>query len=188
VRSPADQTHTWFAFLDARLRAAVQAIAVKDASADDSLRGLYISDEQALALAGDLGATDADSLLAAAANRLCLDPVDAAVLAVCAAPEVHPRYGRLYAYLRGDVTRRLPSRRLVAHLLSGDGVDAPDVLDCFAPNRRLAALGALRLLHTDQFVPLVDRPVKVADRLAAFLLGAGEAGAPLAVRRFPLQG
>ena len=186
--SPADETVTWFAFLDARLRAAIQAIAGGEVDADDSLRGLYISDEQALAMVGDLGAADADPLLAAAAARLDLDALDAAVLAVSAAPELHPRYGRLYAYLQDDVTRRLPSPRLVANLLKGDGVDARDVLDRFAPTKRLVRLGALRLIVTDQATPLADRPVKVADRLAAFLLGAGdglpESGAPVVIRRF----
>ena len=151
------------------------------------MRGLYISDDQALALAGDIGSQDADPLLATAAERLGLDALDAAVLAVCAAPELHPRYGRLYAYLQDDVTRRLPSPRLVAGLLTGDGVDAGDVLACFAPDARLTAVGAIRLLAPDPALPLADRPVKVADRLAAFLLGAGrgllETGAPAAIRR-----
>ena len=44
------------------------------------------------------------------------------MLAICAAPELNPRYGRLYAYLQDDVTRKLPSPRLVGHLLSGEGV------------------------------------------------------------------
>jgi adenylate kinase family enzyme len=191
VTSLADPARTWFAFLDTRLQAAVHAVAVQDANPDDALRGLYISDEQALSLAGDLGAAEADPLLAEAADRLGLDALDAAVLAVCAAPELHPRYGRLYAYLQDDVTKRLPSPRLVASLLSGEQVDGRDVLDCFAPARRLMRVGALRLLTPDDAVPLADRPVKVADRLAAFLLGAGpglsETNAPVIVRRVPLE-
>jgi hypothetical protein len=192
VTSPAELTRNWFAFLDARLVAAVKATALQDGNPDDALRGLYISDEQALALADDVGSQDADPLLAAAAERLGLDALDAAVLAVCAAPELHPRYGRLYAYLQDDVTRRLPSPRLVAGLLSGDGVDARDVLACFSPDGRLTTVGALRLLMPDPALPLADRPLKVADRLAAFLLGAGrgllEAGAPIAIRRAPTDG
>ena len=43
----------------------------------------------------------------------------------CAAPELSPRYGRLYAYLHDDVTRKLPSPRLVGHLLEG-GLAATD--------------------------------------------------------------
>jgi AAA+ superfamily predicted ATPase len=181
----------WFEFLDARVQSAVRAVALGDDNQDDALRGLYISDEQALTLAGDLGAQNADPALETAVDRLGLDALDAAVLAVCAAPELHPRYGRLYAYLQDDVTRRLPSPRLVASLLTGDGVEPQDVLACFAPNARLVSVGAVRLLVPDQAVPLGDRPVKLADRLAAFILGAGtgllEAGAPIALRRVALE-
>jgi AAA+ superfamily predicted ATPase len=181
----------WFEFLDERVQAAVRAVAGVDDNQDDALRGLYISDDQALTLAGDLGAQDADPALETAVERLELDALDAAVLAVCSAPELHPRYGRLYAYLQDDVTRRLPSPRLVASLLTGDGVESHDVLACFAPDARLVAVGAVRLLVPDQAMPLADRPVKLADRLAAFILGAGtgllEAGAPVALRRVALQ-
>ncbi len=109
------------------------------------------------------------------------------MLGICAAPELHPRYGFLYAYLQDDVTRRLASPRLVADLLEGAGVDRADVLTSFGTAARLSRGGALRLLQPDGPIALADRPVKVADRLAAFLLGAGgglaEAGAPAPLRR-----
>jgi AAA+ superfamily predicted ATPase len=191
VASPADAPATGFAFLEGRLRAAVQLAAAGDQGADDSLRGLYISDEQALSLAAGAAAVDADARMAIAAARLGLDALDTAVLTVCAAPELHRRYGFLYAYLQDDVTRRLASPRLVADLLNGEGVDRPDVLACFAPGAPLPAGGALRLLLPDGPTPLADRPVKVSDRLAAFLLGAdggfGDAGAPVPLRRVPAQ-
>ena len=174
-------------FLDARLRTAVESAAAADDGAEEALRGLYISDEQALSLAAGTAAGDADSRLASAGERLGLDALDLAVLSVCAAPELHPRYGFLYAYLQDDVTRRLASPRLVADLLAGEGTDRSDVLSCFGVSARLSRVGALRLLAPDGPVALADRPVKVADRLAAFLLGAGgglaEAGAPAALRR-----
>jgi AAA+ superfamily predicted ATPase len=174
-------------FLDARLRTAVQAAAAADNSAEEALRGLYISDEQALSLAAGEATSDADARLASAGERLGLDALDVAVLSVCAAPELHPRYGFLYAYLQDDVTRRLASPRLVADLLADAGVERADVLTCFGVSARLSRVGALRLLAPDGPVALADRPVKVADRLAAFLLGAGgglaEAGAPAALRR-----
>jgi hypothetical protein len=109
---------------------------------------------------------------------------------VCIAPELHPRYGRLYAYLQDDVTRRLASPRLVANLLAGEGVAPEDVLACFDPRSRLSRVCAIRLLVPDPAVPLADRGVKVADRLAAFVLTAGgglvEAGAPAPLRRVAL--
>jgi hypothetical protein len=191
VISRTELRRSWFTYLDERVGQAVQAIAAGDPGSDDALRGLYISDDQALALAGELASEGAEPLLAAAAERLALDELDTAVLAACAAPELHPRYGRLYAYLQDDVTRRLPSPRLVAALLSGDGVESRDVLACFAPDARLMRIGAIRLLVPDPAIPLADRGVKLADRLAAYLLGAGpgllESGAPSALRRVPLE-
>jgi AAA+ superfamily predicted ATPase len=174
-------------FLDARLRTAVQAAAAADNGAEEALRGLYISDEQALSLASGVATVDADARLTAAGERLGLDALDLAVLTICSAPELHPRYGFLYAYLQDDVTRRLASPRLVADLLEDAGVDRADVLTSFGVSARLSRVGAMRLLAPDGPVALADRPVKVADRLAAFLLGAGgglaEAGAPAALRR-----
>ncbi len=150
---------------------AVERVAASDPNPGDPFRGLYISDETALRLTrGDSG-SDADERLAAAGEALGLDMLDAAVLAVCAAPELNPRYGRLYAYLQDDVTRKLPSPRLVGHLLETEGVTTADVMTSFDQARPLRALGALRLLGDPQ-TPLAERPVKVADRLAAHLLGS----------------
>jgi AAA+ superfamily predicted ATPase len=192
VTSPAEASTHWFPFLDDRLRTAVGVAAAVDENPDDALRGLYISDAQALSLATGSSTDDLDTRLAHAAERLQLDALDAAVLAVCAGPELHPRFGRLYGYLQDDVTRRTASPRLAADLLSGDGVERADVFACFGPEARLLRVGAIRVLAVDgPPLPLVDRPVKVADRLAAFMLGAGgglaETGAPVPLRRALVQ-
>ena len=105
-------------------------------------------------------------------ERLALDPLDAAVLAVCAAPELNPAYGRLYAYLHDDVTRKLPSAGLVARLVAGGGVTPGEVLARFARDAPLRRLGALRLIDERGQTPIADRAVKVADPVAALLLGA----------------
>jgi ATPase family associated with various cellular activities (AAA) len=191
VTSTAERGAGWFQYLDDRLRSGVSAVAGGQPDADDALRGLYISDDQALALAGELGAGGCGAALELAADRLGLDDLDIAALAVCAAPELHPRYGRLYSYLQDDITRRFPSPRLVSRLLAGDGVTEADVLACFSPTGRLHRAGAIRLLSQDPPLALADRPVKLADRLAAFLLDAGpgmqEAGAPPSLRRVALD-
>ena len=187
VASTAETAAVGFGFLEERLRAAVERAATASGGADEGLRGLYISDEEALSLAAGPASLDADARVAAVAQRLGLDALDSAVLAVCAAPELHRRYGFLYAYLQDDVTRRLASPRLAADLLAGEGVGRGDVLGCFAPTGPLTVGGLIRLLPLDGPAPLADRPVKVADRLAAFLLGApgrlGDVGAPVASRR-----
>ena len=168
-----------FAFLDARLRAHVERAAAGDPNPGDPLRGLYISDDQALALAADAKADDADARLADAGARLGLDALDTAVLGLCAAPELHPRYGRLFAYLHDDVTRRLASPRLVAELLVGDGVAASDVLACFGHAAALRRTGALRLIEGEgNTTPLGDRAVKVADRARRLPARARRAARP----------
>jgi hypothetical protein len=173
VTSSADRTlAVGFAFLDARVRAAVQRAAVGDPDPTDPLRGLYISDEQAVALAGGERAIEGDERLADASARLGLDALDTAVLGLCAAPELHPHYGRLFSYLHDDVTRRLASPRLVADLLAGEGVERADVLATFARDAPLRARGAIQVIDDgNNTTPLADRAVKVADRLAGFLVG-----------------
>src|SRR2546423_3504983 len=176
-----------FELLDGRIRGAVETVAASDPNPTDPFRGLYISDDLALTLARTASADGLDARLQQAAELLGLDLLDAAVLALCTAPELSPRYGRLYAYLHDDVTRKLASPRLVARLLEGDGVAAGDVLACFAADAPLRRRGALRLLEGGGPIPLAERPVKVADRLAGFLLGSGldEAARDGRVRRVP---
>src|SRR3954451_11180919 len=172
-----------FGFIDRRVMAAVERVAGTDPDPGDPFRGLYISDEVALRLSQGESGSDADERLKAVIAALELDLLEAAVLAVCAATELNPRYGRLYAYLQDDVTRKLPSPRLVAQLRGGDGPSPADVMGAFAAHGRLRHLGALRLLGDAQ-TPLAERPVKVADRLAAVLLGGrmDESVSPTRVR------
>ena len=176
-----------FDFVDRRVMAAVERVAATDPNPGDPFRGLYISDETALRLTKGDSASGADDRLREAARLLGLDLLEAAVLGVCAAPELNPRYGRLYAYLQDDVTRKLPSPRLVGHLLEGEGVSAADVMTAFDRDGALRRLGAVRLLGDPQ-TPLAERPVKVADRLAAFLVGArmDELPAPARLRLVPM--
>ena len=149
--------------------AAVERVAGSDPDPGDPFRGLYISDEVALRLTqGDSARTPTRAC--SRRRALGLDLLEAAVLAVCAATELNPRYGRLYAYLQDDVTRKLPSPRLVGQLLEGEGLSPADVMAAFDADGRLRHLGALKLLGDAQ-TPLAERPVKVADRLAAVLLG-----------------
>ena len=176
-----------FDFIDRRVMGAVERVAASDPNPGDPFRGLYISDEVALELTRGASASSADERLGAASRALGLDLLDSAVLAVCAAPELNPRFGRLYAYLQDDVTRKLPSARLVGHLLEGDGLSAADVMTSLDRDRPLRRHGAVKLLGDAQ-TPLAERPIKVADRLAAFLVGArmDDLPAPLKLRLVPM--
>jgi hypothetical protein len=160
-----------FEALSDRIRIAVQAIASTDPNPTDPFRGLYISDEAAVTLAEGELPSGLDARLAAISKRLELCAADATVLMLCVAPELDPRFGRLYAYLHDDVTRKLATPRLVARLAAGDGVSSDDVLMRFDRSAPLRRAGAIRILDQASQTPLADRPVKVADRLAADILG-----------------
>jgi len=164
---PIPAASSLFGDLEALVRDAVEGVAASDPSPLDPFRGLYVSDEQALRLAREQEAEELDARLDEAGNRLGLGELERRVLAACAAPELSPRYGRLYAYLHDDVTRKLASPRLAARLLGEEAA----VLECFAGDAPLRASGALRLLDAGGPIPLAERQVKTADRLAAFLLG-----------------
>jgi SpoVK/Ycf46/Vps4 family AAA+-type ATPase len=164
-------TTALFGAIDALIRDAVAAVAATDPNPTDPFRGLYISDDQAVALSNGRVQTDVDAALAEAARRLGLGELETVVLAMCAAPELDARFGRLYAYLHDDVTRKLASPRLAARLLAGDEVTTADVLDCFDHDAPLRRSGALSLAEPGGQTPLADRLVNVSDRLAAFLLG-----------------
>src|SRR3954467_11608167 len=166
-----------FDFIDRRVMAAVERVASSDPNPADPFRGLYISDDQALELTRGDSISSADERLAEVTRALDLDLLDSAVLAICAAPELNPRYGRLFAYLQDDVTRKLPSPRLVGHLLAGDGVTAGDVMTAFERDAPLRARGAIRL-QGDSTTPPAERPIKLSNRLAAPLLGVGMDDAP----------
>jgi hypothetical protein len=168
----AERTPGPFEQLEAHVREAVERVAASDPSPLDPFRGLYVSDEQALKLAREGDAAELDARLGEAGDRLGLTELERSALAVCAAPELSPRYGRLFAYLHDDVTRKLASPRLVARLLSAEGASEAEVLACFAAHAPLRARGALRVLDARGPIPLAERQVKTADRLAAFLVGA----------------
>jgi ATPase family associated with various cellular activities (AAA)/Winged helix domain, variant len=174
MSSSADRSLTLsFEALDARIRAAVESVATTDPNPADPFRGLYISDELAVELAREGPGQDVDARISLAARLLGLGELETAVLGLCAAPELGAHYGRLFAYLHDDVTRKLASPRLVARLLADGGVPVARILDCFDHAAPLRRTGALRLLDPGGQLPLADRLLKVSDRLAAHLLATG---------------
>jgi hypothetical protein len=164
----ASATQIGFGAVADRVRAAVQEVAARDPNPTDPYRGLYVSDELALTLGSGVPPLGLEERFDAVCERLRLDSLERAVLALCAAPEVQPDFARMFGYLNDDLTRQSATPRLVARLLSGPGVTAADVLVCFDRSARLAATGAIRV---EGVGPLADQPATVGPLLAAHLLG-----------------
>jgi len=182
--------------LETRVRAAVERRRAADADPEDRFRGLYISDAQVDALlagsngtlvpptADDAAATllaqlddrAAKAVAAGARIRLLdlarafdLEPVDLELLLVALAPDLDPRFERLFGYLHDDVSRRRASVGLALELGGGGGRGTGPDRERLGPLAPLVAGGLLLVEDPDR--PTLTRSLRVPDRVAAHLLG-----------------
>jgi len=106
-----------------------------------------------------------DAGLALRLQHLCaafaLSPAETDALLIALAPEIDPRYERLYAYLQDDVTRKRPSIDLTLNLLTTSFRDKLRQRRLFDDNGRLLSH---RLLYR-----YTDNPNSAATHLAHFL-------------------
>jgi hypothetical protein len=170
------------AMIDAIVCDAVRRVAAADPDPTDPFRGLYVTDDAALKEAAELTGATFDRRLTDVGATLGLDSVDTLLLSACAAPVLDPRYGRLVGYLHDDMTRRLPSPRLLARLLVAAGIPEEQTLVRLAATGGLRHGGAVTLLADEEALPAADRQLKLGDPLAALLLGADLLGAPVDAR------
>jgi hypothetical protein len=182
------------ALLGRRVELAVARRRANDADPGDGFRGLYVSDDQVDALlagatrpALDLVDPDTYSLrasieeqadaleMAGTPSRLRrlarlfdLDELDVELLLIAVAPEIEPRFERLYAYLQDDVTRRHAGPALALELCCG--ADGPASQRArLGPASALVAGGLVSLGEDDR--PFLTRSLSVPDRVVAHLLG-----------------
>ncbi|MFJ9080262.1 ATP-binding protein [Streptomyces sp. NPDC102278] len=171
--------------LRGRVSALVERRAAGDPTADDPLRGLYLSEEavrhllgawpatahggsRAGAVVGGEDAPDPDDRLAALAGRTGLTALDVAVVLVALAPDVDRTFEPLYGYLNDDVSRRRATVGLALDLcgVPAQSAAARSRLHASAP---LAALGLLEVTEPER--PFLSRSLRVPDRLIGHLLG-----------------
>jgi hypothetical protein len=181
--------------VEARIRAAVDRRRATDPDPDDRFRGLYVSDAQVdemlagapaplLPAAPDPAATahlqvveaDADAAEAAGVDvrlrRLVrsfgLEPLDVELLLVALAPDLDPRFERLYGYLHDDVSRRRASIGLALELVGAGGASGAGRAR-LGPSGPLIAGGLLVVEDPDR--PFLTRALRVPDRVAGHLVG-----------------
>ena len=181
--------------VEARIRAAVARRRATDPDPDDRFRGLYVSDVQVdemlagaqaplLPPAPDAEATarleavEADAVAAEAAgvdvrlSRLvrsfALEQLDVELLLVALAPDLDPRFERLYGYLHDDVSRRRASIGLALELVGAGGASGAGRAR-LGPSGPLVAGGLLVVEDIDR--PFLTRALRVPDRVAGHLVG-----------------
>jgi hypothetical protein len=179
--------------VEARVRAAVARRRATDPETDDRFRGLYISQvhvdrllaEKSGPVAPDPGAAKARDEIEAAADaaeregadmrlrRLArnfhLDDIDIELLLIAMAPDVEARFERLYGYLQDDVSRRRASVGLGLELC-GLPSSSAYARSRLAPGAPLVDEYLVQVEENDR--PVLTRPLRVPDRVAAHLLGS----------------
>ncbi|MER6728598.1 ATP-binding protein, partial [Streptomyces rochei] len=182
-----------------RVTALVEQRAAGDPTADDPLRGLYLSDEAVRHLlrtwrppAGDDAAGPAPGAdrsgpapdrLASLAGRTGLTELDVAVLLVALAPDVDRTFEPLYGYLNDDVSRRRATVGLTLELCAVPPHTAA-ARARLHPSAPLLGLGLLEVEEPER--PFLTRSLRVPDRLAGHLLGDDAPDAALLGRLHPM--
>ncbi len=111
-------------------------------------------------------------------ERLGLDRFEHDVLLLALAPELDPRYERLFGYLNDDMSRRWPTVGLALRLFTAD---AGERAACRRAFGHRAALRGRRLLtlsrESDPLTPVeVSRGLRLEARVLYFLLQTGDDG------------
>ncbi len=101
-----------------------------------------------------------------------LAPDAVELLLLLLAPEVDSRFARVYAYLQDDVSRRYLTPGLALQLLAGLSAAEGAGRGLFTPDSPLVRQRLMRVCDEceNRHVPLIDRPLKLDDRIVEFLL------------------
>ncbi|WP_217171430.1 ATP-binding protein [Streptomyces sp. AC512_CC834] len=167
-----------------RVTALVEHRSTDDPTADDPLRGLYLSDEAvqhllrtwqsgddpgaALPVSVDGPAGPGDRLARLAGRTGQLTELDRAVLLMALAPDVDRTFEPLYGYLNNDVSRRRATVDLALELC-GVPAHLAAARSRFHASAPLRALGLLEVEEPER--PFLTRSLRVPDRLIGHLLG-----------------
>jgi hypothetical protein len=108
-----------------------------------------------------------------------LSSIELDILLVALAPEISPRYERIYAYLQDDVRRRQPTVDLMLNLLYDSTEEQLIGRNRFRATHSLQRHGLIQLKGND-LLPLPSHEVFVTRRIAAYLLGETGLGETLA--------
>jgi AAA+ superfamily predicted ATPase len=176
--------------LDAAIEPLIRAAQAAGGIAAASLRGMYVSAEEAArllarapgapvfdgglrnkaVLAGPAAATAPFDLLQ---QFFALSDFDLDAVVIALAPELDLRYERLYGFLQDDVTRRGPTVDLVLNLRTSSAQEKMAGLARFAPDAPLVRNAVVQLVADPQHLhpPLLAHYLKVDPQIVALLRG-----------------
>ncbi|MEZ4589744.1 MAG: ATP-binding protein [Chloroflexota bacterium] len=105
--------------------------------------------------------------------RFSLSQVEAELLLLALLPTFDPAYGRIFAYLHDDLTRKRPSTNLLLDLLAHDLPHKLELRKLLGENGRLRHHHLLTLAAPDSQpnAPFLEQTVQPAASISHFLLG-----------------
>ncbi|AZQ38548.1 ATP-binding protein [Streptomyces cyaneochromogenes] len=175
----------------------VERRSATDPTADDPLRGMYLTEDAVRHLLGRADAEPVDApvpappatasgsdRLALLVERHALTELDTALLLIALAPDVDRVFEALYGYLNDDVSRRRATTGLALEVC-GAPVHLAWARARFHPSAPLCALGLVEVEEPER--PFLSRTLRVPDRLVAHLLGDDTPDAALAAHLRPLD-
>jgi AAA+ superfamily predicted ATPase len=96
---------------------------------------------------------------------------DLNLLMLALAPEVEPRYERIYAFLQDDINRKRPSINLALDLFCSSAEEKLERRERFSPASPLLRAALIRV-DREGATSLLGRAIILEERIASFLLGS----------------
>ena len=165
--------------LDHRLRLEVERWLAAGRDPADALRGLYVGDDEARALAGTAGLPERREWPELVLQRLArltslfgLTSHEAQVLLAAALPDLDLRYERLYAYLQDDMARRRPIPDLLLRLLASSPEERFALRGIFSSSGRLQRHGLLGRGPGAESGSMLASALHADERVVAYLIGS----------------
>jgi hypothetical protein len=103
------------------------------------------------------------------ARHFGLSGVEIDICLLCLAPEIHPGYGRVYAYLHNDITRPQPTVALTLELFAGDWRERIEIRRMLARDSALIEHGLIAVMESREN-PL-ENVLGLDETLLSYLLG-----------------
>jgi hypothetical protein len=114
------------------------------------------------------------------AGRFGLTMFEIGLLVACLAVELDRRYERIYGFLHDDMSRRQPSPGLALGLYCDNGAEQLSARTFLNPLAPLRYYRLIEVLEDSATTPWFSRPMRIDERIVAFLLGDSAIDARLA--------
>ena len=98
-----------------------------------------------------------------------LSPIEIDAFVLALAPDIDPKYERIYGYLQDDITQTRPTADLLVRILTRSDVQRLSVMDLFSQRSNLVSEGLLRV---EEGPTMPSSIVRVEERVVEYVRGS----------------